>query len=248
MSGGSPACGRSFLHHHQVQSLNQRGQDMDARNDMLRLLNGRRQGFSLEQPFYTDPDYFKLDMELIWYRDWLFIGHDCELPKPGSYITVQIGDYPVVLVRDQKGNINAFHNSCRHRGSRVCNTEQGHGGKARLPLSPVDLRARRPAAVRPPDGRRFRQEPVRPEAGRLRERRRLHLHLPGQGARRFRADARDDRALPHAAPAAAKPRSPSRARSSRRATGSWSGKTTASAITAPATIRSCARPSRKRRR
>ncbi|TIU17061.1 MAG: Rieske (2Fe-2S) protein, partial [Mesorhizobium sp.] len=60
---------------------------MDARNDMLRLLNSRRQGFSLEQPFYTDPDYFKLDMELIWYRDWLFIGHDCELPKPGSFIT-----------------------------------------------------------------------------------------------------------------------------------------------------------------
>jgi glycine betaine catabolism A len=38
---------------------------MDARNDMLRLLNSRRDGFSLEQPFYTDPDYFKLDMELI---------------------------------------------------------------------------------------------------------------------------------------------------------------------------------------
>jgi len=106
---------------------------MDARNDMLRLLHSRRDGYSLEQPFYTDPDYFKLDMELIWYRDWLFIGHDCELPKPGSYITVQIGDYPVVLVRDQKGNINAFHNSCRHRGSRVCNTEKGTAAKLVCP-------------------------------------------------------------------------------------------------------------------
>src|SRR4029078_3165803 len=112
-----------------VQSL-KRGQDMDIGNDMLRLLNSRRQGFSLEQPFYTDPDYFKLDMELIWYRDWLFIGPDCELPKPGSYITAQIGDYPVVLVRDQKGNINAFHNSCRHRGSRVCNTDTGTAAQA----------------------------------------------------------------------------------------------------------------------
>ncbi|RUZ69618.1 aromatic ring-hydroxylating dioxygenase subunit alpha, partial [Mesorhizobium sp. M7A.F.Ca.US.003.02.2.1] len=106
---------------------------MDIRNDMLRLLKGRRQGFSLEQPFYTDPDYFKLDMELIWYRDWLFIGHDCELPKPGSYITVQVGDYPVVLVRDQHGKINAFHNSCRHRGSRVCNTEKGTAAKLVCP-------------------------------------------------------------------------------------------------------------------
>ncbi len=99
-------------------------------------------------------------MELIWYRDWLFIGHECELPKPGSFITVQVGDYPVVLVRDQQGTINAFHNSCRHRGSRVCNNRQGHRGQAGLPLSPVDLRARRPAAVRQADGRRLRQEPV----------------------------------------------------------------------------------------
>jgi Rieske 2Fe-2S family protein len=106
---------------------------MDVRNDMLRLLNSRREGFSLEQPFYTDPDYFKLDMELIWYRDWLFIGHDCELPKPGSFITVQVGDYPVVLVRDQQGKINAFHNSCRHRGSRVCNTDKGTAAKLVCP-------------------------------------------------------------------------------------------------------------------
>jgi Rieske 2Fe-2S family protein len=106
---------------------------MDARNDMLRLLHGRRQGYSLEQPFYTDSDFFKLDMELIWYRDWLFIGHDCELPKPGSYMTVQIGDYPVVLVRDQQGKINAFHNSCRHRGSRVCNADKGTAAKLVCP-------------------------------------------------------------------------------------------------------------------
>ena len=129
---------------------------MDIRNDMLRLLNGRRQGFSLEQPFYTAPDYFKLDMELIWYRDWLFIGHDCELPKPGSYITAQIGDYPVVLVRDQQGKINAFHNSCRHRGSRVCNTEKGTAAKQ------AEERAEK-AAKTAPKPRRARA--VRPTRG-----------------------------------------------------------------------------------
>ena len=73
------------------------------RADMLRRIRSRRAGFSLEQPFYIDPDYYKLDLELIWYRDWLFIGHDCELPKAGSYMTVQIGDFPVVIVRDRKG-------------------------------------------------------------------------------------------------------------------------------------------------
>jgi Rieske 2Fe-2S family protein len=98
---------------------------MDARTEMLRLIRSRRQGFSLEQPFYVDPDFHRLDMELIWYRDWLFVGHDCEIPAPGAFITVQVGDYPVVVVRGRDGGIRAFHNSCRHRGSRVCTAEKG---------------------------------------------------------------------------------------------------------------------------
>ena len=100
------------------------------RNEMLRQLRNRRDGYSLEQAFYTDPGYYQLDLELIWYRDWLFAAHDCEVPKPGSYVTLQVGDYPVVIVRDRAGAIRAFHNSCRHRGSRVC---AGHKGvSARL--------------------------------------------------------------------------------------------------------------------
>ncbi|PSH60811.1 aromatic ring-hydroxylating oxygenase subunit alpha [Phyllobacterium sophorae] len=106
---------------------------MNMHNDMLRLLESRKPGFSLQQPFYTDSDFFKLDMELIWYREWLFIGHDCELPKPGYFITVQVGDYPVVLIRDRQGKINAFHNSCRHRGSRICNTDKGAAAKLVCP-------------------------------------------------------------------------------------------------------------------
>jgi Rieske 2Fe-2S family protein len=106
---------------------------MDIRSDMLSRLRGRKPGYSLDQPFYIDPDFHKLDMETIWYRDWLFIGHDCELPKTGSYFTVQVGDYPVVIVRDAQGRINAFHNSCRHRGSRVCADERGTAAKLVCP-------------------------------------------------------------------------------------------------------------------
>lgn len=98
---------------------------MDTRNEMLRLIRSRRAGFSLQQPFYIDPDFFKVDLELIWYRDWLFVGHDCEIVKPGSFFTVQVGDYPVVVVRGRDNIIRAFHNSCRHRGSRVCTADKG---------------------------------------------------------------------------------------------------------------------------
>lgn len=106
---------------------------MDAKSDMRRMLNNRRAGFSLEQRFYTDPDFYRLDLEHIWYRDWLFVGHDCELPTPGSFFTVQIGAYPIVILRDKDGEIRAFHNSCRHRGSRVCNTARGSSARLVCP-------------------------------------------------------------------------------------------------------------------
>ena len=98
---------------------------MDLRSEILGLLRNRREGFSLPQPFYVDPDVFRIDLETIWMREWLFVGHDCELREPGSFFTVQIGDTPIVLLRDLKGEIRAFHNVCRHRGSRVCATERG---------------------------------------------------------------------------------------------------------------------------
>lgn len=101
--------------------------------DMLRMLKARRPGFSLERAFYRDPEFFQTDLETIWYRDWLFAGHDCELPSAGNFITLKVGEYPVVLVRDRTGTLRAFHNVCRHRGSRVCLTEKGRVAKLVCP-------------------------------------------------------------------------------------------------------------------
>jgi Rieske 2Fe-2S family protein len=67
---------------------------------------------------------------MIWYRDWLFVGHDCEVPNAGNYMTVQIGEFPIVVVRDRDGGLRAFHNTCRHRGSRICSAD--HGSSPRL--------------------------------------------------------------------------------------------------------------------
>lgn len=106
---------------------------MDIRSDVLRKIRNRREGYSLEQAFYIDPDYYKLDLETIWYRDWLFIGHDCEIPRAGNFFTVQVGDYPVVITRDRQGTVRALHNSCRHRGSRVCTQHKGASAKLVCP-------------------------------------------------------------------------------------------------------------------
>lgn len=97
------------------------------------LLARRRPGYALEQAFYSDADVFRADMENIFYRDWLFAVPACELTKTGSFVTHRVGDYGVVIVRGADGEIRAFHNSCRHRGSVLCKVAKGNAPKLVCP-------------------------------------------------------------------------------------------------------------------
>lgn len=97
------------------------------------LLAAQRSGWSLAQPFYSDPAIYEADLAHIWYREWIFAASAAELPKPGCYVTLQLGRYPVVVVRGNDGEIRAFHNSCRHRGSRICSKASGQSAKLVCP-------------------------------------------------------------------------------------------------------------------
>lgn len=101
--------------------------------DALALLLSRKKNHSLPQPFYNDPGMFQLDLERFWYQDWLFALPSCEIPKTGNYITMQVGAYPVVVVRGADGVIRAFHNTCRHRGQRICSAIKGSAPKLVCP-------------------------------------------------------------------------------------------------------------------
>jgi len=98
---------------------------MNAKDEMLAELRSRKPGRTLTRPFYVDPGFYALDLEQLYYREWLFAGHDCELQKPGDYFTLQVGEYPIIVTRGRDGAIRGLHNSCRHRGSRVCSAERG---------------------------------------------------------------------------------------------------------------------------
>ena len=98
---------------------------MSTASRVLKHLQERAPATGLPRAFYNDPAFFELDMELIHYREWLFVGHTAELPKTGSYLTLQVGAYPILVVRGADGAIRAFINSCRHRGARVCPNPHG---------------------------------------------------------------------------------------------------------------------------
>ncbi|RID91171.1 aromatic ring-hydroxylating dioxygenase subunit alpha [Gemmobacter lutimaris] len=102
-------------------------------DDLLSLLNEQRSGFSLARPFYADPDVFAEDLRAIWQREWIFAASIAEFPKTGSYVTLQLGAYPVVVVRGADGVIRAFHNVCRHRGQRICSKPSGQAAKLVCP-------------------------------------------------------------------------------------------------------------------
>lgn len=101
--------------------------------DLPSLLNEQRSGFSLARPFYADPDVFAEDLRAIWQREWIFAASIAEFPKTGSYVTLQLGAYPVVVVRGADGVIRAFHNVCRHRGQRICSKPSGQAAKLVCP-------------------------------------------------------------------------------------------------------------------
>jgi Rieske 2Fe-2S family protein len=106
---------------------------MTKRTSMIEKLNTRQTHVGLPGEFYTDPGLFEAELETIHYREWQFVAHSAELPGAGSFLTVQIGAYPVVLVRDAANAIRAFHNACRHRGSRVCTAASGRAARLVCP-------------------------------------------------------------------------------------------------------------------
>ena len=76
-------------------------------------------GRPLEPRHYLDPALLEREMTEIFARTWQYAGHVSELPEPGSYLTATAGDQPVLVLRTKEGELRAFRNVCRHRGSEL---------------------------------------------------------------------------------------------------------------------------------
>ena len=75
---------------------------------------------------YTDEAIFKEELEKIWYRSWVYVGHVSEIPNPNDFILKTIGLEEVILSRDREGQVHLLHNRCPHRGNRVCVNSHGN--------------------------------------------------------------------------------------------------------------------------
>jgi phenylpropionate dioxygenase-like ring-hydroxylating dioxygenase large terminal subunit len=82
---------------------------------------------TVSRELYVNEDVFQQELEQIFGRCWLFLGHESQVPNPGDFTITRMGTEEVLLVRDRKDKqIRAFLNSCRHRGEKVCRYDQGN--------------------------------------------------------------------------------------------------------------------------
>jgi phenylpropionate dioxygenase-like ring-hydroxylating dioxygenase large terminal subunit len=78
---------------------------------------------------YTSPEIFELEMERLWARTWIYVGHASQIPNAGDFITVDIAAKPVIMVRNTDGSIRLLMNRCAHKGTKVVSDFSGNAGK-----------------------------------------------------------------------------------------------------------------------
>lgn len=88
---------------------------------------------TLPQPFYTDEQFFQLDLTSVWRQGWLFAAHRCELPEEGDYVTFDLAGDSLILWHSPGGRIEALFNTCRHRGMQLCDAPSGRASRLVCP-------------------------------------------------------------------------------------------------------------------
>ncbi len=74
----------------------------------------------------NDPELHRIEMDRIFARTWLLLGHETEIPKAGDFVVRDMGDDNVIVARDRSGAVHVSLNVCPHRGMKVCTAEAGN--------------------------------------------------------------------------------------------------------------------------
>jgi phenylpropionate dioxygenase-like ring-hydroxylating dioxygenase large terminal subunit len=102
---------------------------MGRYRDDARALQGLVQEDRVHRDLYIDPEVFQLEMERLWSRAWIYVGHTSQVPQPGDFITLDIAAQPVIMVRHTDGTVRVLMNRCAHKGTKVVYDLAGNTGK-----------------------------------------------------------------------------------------------------------------------
>ena len=100
---------------------------MDLQDIKLYIDDRPEQGaFRVNRDVFADPELFELEQKYIFERTWAFLAFESQLAKPHDFVATYIGRVPVMVARDGEGELGAFLNVCRHKGTVLCRTESGN--------------------------------------------------------------------------------------------------------------------------
>jgi nitrite reductase/ring-hydroxylating ferredoxin subunit len=74
---------------------------------------------------YISAEYLQREKERLWRKVWLQAGRVEDVPNPGDFVTYDVCDDSVIIMRGEDGQLRAFHNVCIHRGRKLIDTPPG---------------------------------------------------------------------------------------------------------------------------
>ena len=80
---------------------------------------------TLPARYYTDPSLLKAELDGLFGTMWFYAGRSEEAQRPGQYFVRELNGHNIVVTRNAAGEVRAFHNVCRHRGTRICTEATG---------------------------------------------------------------------------------------------------------------------------
>lgn len=95
-------------------------------DELLRRARTALANARVPAPLYNNESIWRLERERIFEKCWSFLGHESEIPNAGDYVVRPLAGSPVIVTRDDDGEIRALVNICPHRGNQLCRGEQGN--------------------------------------------------------------------------------------------------------------------------
>ena len=88
---------------------------------------------TLPQEYFVSSEVFVEEQRKIFSKQWMLVGHQSQIAKPGDYLVQELAGESLVIVRDQRSTIRGFYNVCRHRGTRLKEDTCGHASAIQCP-------------------------------------------------------------------------------------------------------------------
>ncbi|MEY2549477.1 MAG: glycine betaine catabolism [Verrucomicrobiota bacterium] len=88
---------------------------------------------TLPQRYFVAPEVFEEEQEKIFARQWVLVGHQSEVAKPGDFFVAEVAGESLIVTHDRAQTVRGFYNVCRHRGTRLCEEERGHASAIQCP-------------------------------------------------------------------------------------------------------------------